>query len=244
MAELLIEHGLRARVREAAAFEERVRLAGDLHDGVLQSLTGASIQLEIARRLLPDDTTTAEQIIAKTQRALAQEQRNMRSLVDALKPTPGEAGEAARGLAVCLQEVGEAVSSQWSLDAQVVFEDGGAVGPAADALADDVCLIVHEGLVNSARHARANWARATIHGAAERMEVVLEDDGQGFGFAGRRDADALEELGIGPISLMTRVRSLGGTLTVDSSPAGSRIAISLPLPLAVGGRSTATVMPS
>lgn len=46
------------RVRHAAAGEERLRLARDLRDGLLQSLTGAALQLQTVGRLRPPWSTT------------------------------------------------------------------------------------------------------------------------------------------------------------------------------------------
>ena len=60
---LMAESRLEERLRESAAFEERVRLARDLHDGVLQSLTGIALQLETARRLLEGDVPAARGVI-------------------------------------------------------------------------------------------------------------------------------------------------------------------------------------
>jgi two-component system sensor histidine kinase UhpB len=136
--------------------------------------------------------------------------------------------------------VRESVSSQWGLEVGVLLENDldeklGAIGTAVDGLALDITFIVHEGLVNSARHAQASRVWAAVSYASDRVEVVVGDDGHGFAFHGRLDLAALMDLGAGPRTLMHRVESLGGTLTVESSAGGSRIEITLPVAAGTAG---------
>src|SRR5437016_1843173 len=72
---------LTRRLRQAAATEERVRLSRDLHDGVLQSLTGAALKLETAQRLLDEQPAAARQRLAEIQHLIADEQRNLRFFI-------------------------------------------------------------------------------------------------------------------------------------------------------------------
>ena len=58
------------RLGEAAALEERVRLARDLHDSLLQSQAGAALQLLAARRLLERDSTAGKERLAEVQQQL------------------------------------------------------------------------------------------------------------------------------------------------------------------------------
>jgi signal transduction histidine kinase len=64
----------------------------------------------------------------------------------------------------------------------------------------------------------------------EKVTLVVDDNGQGFSFAGRFTSDELERLRLGPISIKERARSLGGNLTVESSPGhGARVTLEIPL---------------
>lgn len=225
---------LQASEHKTAALEERVCVARDLHDGVLQSLAGTALQLETARRLLAIDPSAARDIIESVQETLTQEQRDLRHFVDAIRPGYAVGSAVVPDLRERLREVSENVSRQWGLTVEALVEndpdeDLGALNNSEDALARDIAFIVHEGLVNGARHAQATRAWATVRGASECVEIVVGDDGHGFGFQGRLDSSALRDLGTGPRTLMQRVESLGGTLIVESGAGGSRIEITLPL---------------
>ncbi len=226
---MMEESRLQARLRESAAYEERVRLAADLHDGVLQSLTGTALQLETARRLLERDFPAAQDLIQSVQQSLATEQRDLRLFVDQLKPRDTMERAVAPDLPARLQELSASISRQWGLEVETVLEDPSIPGIVTDDLAADVYLIVREGLINSARHAHATQARATIRSKTETLEVLIEDNGTGFPFRGRHDLASLRAMGTGPVALMQRVAARGGTLVVDSGVAGSRVEIDLPL---------------
>ncbi len=225
---LMADARLKNRLRESAAFEERVSLARNLHDGVLQSLTGTALQLETARRLLESDVSAARGVIETIQRSLTFEQRDLRLFVDQLKPGHEVLEEAAPDLHARLFELRDSISDSWNLEVEMAFEDLGALPSGSDGLAQDVYFIVREGLVNSARHAGGTRARASVRSKSDRFDIQLEDDGHGFPFRGRHDAASLENLRAGPVALMQRVEARGGTLAIDSSVAGSCIEITLP----------------
>ena len=80
---------LTRRLLQLAATEERIRLARDLHDGALQSLTGIALRLAAARRLLDENGVEGRERLAEVQRLIAAEQRDFRFFIQELKPAPG-----------------------------------------------------------------------------------------------------------------------------------------------------------
>jgi signal transduction histidine kinase len=213
-----------ARLQEAAATEERIRLARDIHDGVLQSLTGMALKLKGLERLLAEpDRARAE--IEDIRRLVATEQHDLRTFVSSLRPA-ARVGAWDLDLRRRLEELGARVGSQWDLRIEV--EASGAP-PVARTQARAVYLIVHESLVNAARHAGATRAQVDVRRRDQALEITVADDGRGFPFHGRHDMKALEEHGRGPVSLRQRLKSLGGTLTIESTASGSRLEMSLPL---------------
>lgn len=213
-------------LQQTAAMQERVRLARDLHDGLLQSLTGSALQLQTVRRLLDGASPAALDRLAEVQQLIVAQQRNLRTFIRELRPValvPSIPGSTA---ATRLRELGERVERQWGIAVEV------RVDPDADipaTLVADASHIVHEALVNAARHGRASLARVDVDTRNGMVHIRIEDDGRGFPFSGRYELSELLERDLGPASLKERVASLHGTLVLDSDRSGARLDIALPL---------------
>jgi signal transduction histidine kinase len=89
---------------------------------------------------------------------------------------------------------------------------------ASGALIDQVLRIVREGVTNIQRHAGARAATIRAASDAAGVHILIEDDGCGFA----NDT-------VRPWSILSRVRELGGSLSVASvTRPGTSLAISLP----------------
>jgi signal transduction histidine kinase len=213
------------RRSETAALEERVRLARDLHDGLLQSLTAAALQLQAIHDLLEHEPVAARKRLQEIQRVIAADQGELRDFISHLKPL-AERGPGL-GLASRLDELVRRVERGWGLSVKVKIaaeEERIAVGLAYHSF-----LMVHEALVNAARHGRASAADLDVKTQDGQLRIVVSDNGQGFSFRGRYDHVALNRLKRGPVSLKERIASLGGSLAIDSTEFGARLEITVPL---------------
>jgi signal transduction histidine kinase len=90
-------------------------------------------------------------------------------------------------------------------------------------------MMLHEAIVNALKHGHPSRVAVAVDVADGRLVLTVTDDGRGFPFQGQVEHETLLRDGIGPLSLRDRVEALGGRLSVDSSPSGSRIEMSLPL---------------
>src|SRR5205823_1334979 len=86
-AQLVATAELQRAVRVAVS-EERVRVARDLHDGLLQSFTGVVLQLETIHSTLETDPQEAKRMITETQALIMSDQRDLRRFVEQLRPRP------------------------------------------------------------------------------------------------------------------------------------------------------------
>jgi signal transduction histidine kinase len=212
---------LAERMRGTAVGEERIRVARDLHDGLLQSLTGAALQLEALRRLVGVDDEAVRQRLRRVQELIENDQRELRKLISDLRPKSSEEGGVP--LSVRLLDLAERFERQWDVAVSVVVEP--PFPSLTDERAGEIYNIVSEGVANAAKHAHATRIDAAVRARDGRLEITLSDDGHGFPFRGEYDLRMLDELRRGPVTLKERVASLGGELLLQSSETGARLVI-------------------
>jgi signal transduction histidine kinase len=220
---LLVSRGLAV----AALSEERIRVARDLHDGVLQSLTGLRLELQsVATGVSGQMPAPTRDRLLNIERAIAMEQRELRLFIAGLHP-PTRPASGASPLASRLEEVRERLILEWKMPVSL------RLGPCPRELPEPITqglpLMVHEAVVNALKHAQPSRVSVEVQQHADTLQVIVTDDGRGFAFHGRYDDAALSAMGAGPDSLRARVASLRGRMTIESTTAGSRVEMSLPL---------------
>lgn len=219
---LLIE-----RFQQAAATEERIRLARDLHDGVLQSFTGFGLRVAAIRRLLEDRSAEVEVRLQELQRLVAVEQRDLRFLIQELEPS-ASGGEEDFMLENRLAELLTRVEQEWQL--RVSLESVALPEELADDAARDIYHLIREALVNAVRHGDATQVEIRLAGGpASELAIRISDNGHGFPFRGRFDHEQLAATQTGPRSLRERVIARGGSLILESSADGARLEIVVPV---------------
>jgi two-component system, NarL family, sensor kinase len=202
--------------------DERRRIAGTLHDGVVQDLTAASfaIAASAAQARSRGETAVAATLTeaAGTVRSSISGLRSL--LVDIYPPSLSSEGIAAalNDLAVPLRARGVAVDLDVRTEA--------ALDPPAERL---VFRVAQECLQNAAKHAGASAVRVFLTVDPSRLELRIEDDGVGF--------DAEERMRLpwdghfGLRVLQDVVTEAGGELQVSSAPgAGTRWRLRRDLP--------------
>jgi len=214
-------------LQQAAVTEERARVARDLHDGLLQSLTGVGLQLETVRRLLEEDPQAAKESLLEIQRLIATQQRDLRFLVHGLKRAPLGPPEAEPRLGARLDELAKRIERDWGLRVELKKEHLEA--GISKGLADEIYHITSEALANAARHAKASVVGVEVGVQDNQARIVVADNGAGFPFRGHYDHAALADMNLGPVMLRERIASVGGSLSINSTESGARLEITLPL---------------
>ena len=215
------------QLQQTATADAQIRLARDLHDGLLQSLTGVALQLETAQRLIESEPQTARQRIHEIQQLLAAEQRELRLHINELRPFLPDRPAEDFGLADRLQKLAEQIRLQWDPAIEITLHP-----PApriTRSMAREIYFVVNESLINAVRHAGASCVRAELSFDSDRVNITVSDDGKGFPFRGRYELDTLFEMKRGPMTLKERISALEGTLSIDSRETGSHLDITLPL---------------
>jgi signal transduction histidine kinase len=209
---------------EAIASRERMRLTRDLHDGVLQSLTAAALQLNLTEQALDQERGSRLNLV---KRLLAKEQRRIREFVDEIFPKRGAEKLAMLGRDLRIQL--EETARYWNCTASLSVAPPDVQVP--QALAGQLSLMLSEAVANAVRHGGASNVEVVMAKAEGQLVINVRDNGKGFN--GQRTEEAPQEpvvADIGVTSLRERVCALGGSLSVSSYPTGAELAIRFPVP--------------
>ena len=212
---------------DEAVRHERLRLARDLHDGVLQALTGLALQAARLEKVLEGEPVKAHSMLGEIQEALLGEQRAVRSVVEELRRDQTTEGIEV-DLAGRLREVAARVAAQWGVRVDLELARNGP--PLPQQLAREICHIAEESLVNAIRHGAAKDVRLQWRIAKDSVNLRVAYAGRGFAmFRGRHDLDSLNRMHAGPTSLMERVSELRGAMVINSGDEGATVDIAVPL---------------
>jgi signal transduction histidine kinase len=198
------------------AIEAKEQLEADLHDGTLQSLYGAGLQLEAARAALGKDAAAHLDPAVKQIRSTMAEIRRYIAAGSGALPTSVPWNEALTGLLRGL-EVDGGPTIEMALDRQAI---GRVSGPSRSELA----FIAREAVSNAVRHAAAKRIVVRLLDDGAQIRLEIEDDGAGFPTRPRRG-------GLGLLTMTRRAAQIGGSLRVQTEP-GSGTLLRLDLPVA------------
>ena len=214
------------QLKEIAASEQRLRLARDLHDGVLQSLTGIRFELAtVASSLDREPVPATRERLLTLERAMAIEQRELRLFIDSLRPVTAEELEYG-GLGTRLSDMRRRLELEWKTPISLATRPRSM--PLTEELEHAVMFMTHEAVINALKHAHPSRISVDVTLEADTLTITVRDDGRGFAFKGRYDHDELVAAHLGPVSLRERAESLGGRMSIESTDIGSRVEIALP----------------
>lgn len=210
-----------ARVRHSvrAAEEERRRWARELHDETLQAMAG--LRVILASALRRRDPATMETSVREAVEHLGKEIENLRALIADLRP----AALDELGLTPALRSLAVRVSSTAGLDVETDLAldgpDGGVIERLEPEIETVIYRLVQEALTNAAKHSGARSVLVRAKEAEGSLRVEVSDDGRGFDRSARSD-------GFGLIGIQERVELVDGTISVDTSPAGTTVRAWIP----------------
>ncbi len=209
------------RLRSTIGAIERGRVARELHDGVIQSLIAAEMQLEAMRR--ESRGRSSDEDVARVQGILRAEVVNLRRLMNELSHSE----LSPRQLLSFLTDTVEQFRRETGIAARFVCDEQQV--SVSSLLAREVAQITREALANVRKHADARNVLVRFGSENGNWKLVIHDDGRGFGFVGRM---SLEELNVewkGPLVIKERIAAVGGDLVIESREGyGARLEITLP----------------
>ena len=197
--------------------QERIRIAGELHDGVMQEMLAATMMLGTAKRRVPADSG-ATATIDKVQQKLIQAGTDLRQLShDLHPPLLQDAGLPRAVHAYC-----EQFSTTWGIPVSCNADANSRDLSRGAALA--VFRILQEALGNAAKHAAAGRITVRLIRSRSVVSLTVSDDGGGF------DRSRLASGGgLGLVMMRERASQLNGTFEFDSAPGrGTTITVTIP----------------
>jgi signal transduction histidine kinase len=205
------------RVRAEGRADERIRIARELHDTLLQGVQGLLLNFHVAaQKIAPDDASKAmlERTLATADRIIL-EGRNRVSSLRSEQLTHAE-------LVASIENVGKDL--RFDSDVQFGVHRSGGEAVLHPHVADEIFWIAREALTNAFRHSGASRILVELIHGKRYFRLICTDDGRGF------DAENGGKEGHwGLPGMRERAWRVGGRLEVQSARArGTRISVSLP----------------
>jgi signal transduction histidine kinase len=196
---------LHARVADLALFEDRERIARELHDTVIQRLFASGLTLQATVRLIdrPEVVERLQSIVEDLDETV----RHVRSAIFELHTArlPGDSLRQAV-LALCAES-----SRSLGFEPRVQF-DGAVDSSVEKPLAEEVLSVLQEALSNVTRHAAASRVDVSIAATDGELLVTVTDDGRGM-------TDTVSG-GRGLDNIRARATRFGGDAAWEAVPAG------------------------
>ena len=194
------------RTRFDAILEERNRLAREIHDTLLQGVTGVALQLAAAARRIagpPEAVSALADVVALAQRTIADARR---AVWDLRTPAPA-GGDFSSNLERIVTDATRGAGLAASYDPK------GDPVPLRPEVETAITRVVQEAIANTAQHAQARSVRVGLSYRRQGVRVAIVDDGNGFVV----DPE-LRTFGghWGLLGLRERAAQVGGRLTVRS----------------------------
>jgi signal transduction histidine kinase len=220
---------LRARVSRATQRTTELneqylrRLSAELHDGPAQALGLALLRLDT---------------LGGSRDGATQDQSELERIRDTLQDALGEIRQLCRGLSLpelegldVQQTVARAVTShrrRTATEVQFTCEQLGDTKRVSMPIKLTAYRVAQEALMNAFRHAGGKGQAVSLRREGRWLHLMVSDSGRGL----RADADESAEprtTRLGVRGLRERVESLGGRFELESSNAGTRVDVRLPL---------------
>ncbi|MEN0130850.1 MAG: sensor histidine kinase [Brevundimonas sp.] len=218
------EH-LAAAERDAAVAGERERLAREIHDTLAQGYTAIELLLRAADVSIGSDEAQAHQYIEQARTTAKENLEEARRFVRALAPADLEDAT----LVTALRRVAERAQDTAAPPLRVRVETSGTRRPLPVAIEAALVRVAQSALANVVQHSDAQNAAVTLTYLDDEVIVDVVDDGHGFDPHSLRP-DPARPGGFGLVAMDSRIRELGGTLTLESEPGeGTAIAARLPI---------------
>jgi signal transduction histidine kinase len=195
----------RQEARAKAVSDERVAIARELHDTLLQSFTGVMLQLRaLGLRAMPDEAARAD--VAAIERQATEAVYEARLAVGVMR------GRPEVDLPSDLRRFIESIRATTGLAAD--FAQEGTSWAVPPSVAGGLFRVAQEALRNAARHSGSTGVRIGLSYGPGSVQVMVSDNGCGFDLAQAQARPA--HFGIS--GMRERAQEIGAVLEIRSTP--------------------------
>ena len=205
--------------RQNVRLEERTRIAQELHDTLLQSFLGASMQLGAAVDGLPNESPVKpalDRILQLMDRGIEEGRNTLQGL--------RSSDPRASDLVLALSGVQHELAVHPDVDFRVILS--GEQRPLQASIRHEIYRIGREALVNAFRHSKAKCVEFELEYSDIQLRLLIRDDGVGI------DPEVLKEGREGHWGLAgmrERASKVGGLLTISSDTTkGTEVRLAIP----------------
>jgi signal transduction histidine kinase len=216
------------RLRFEERLDERVRVAQDLHDNLLQEVMGISLQLEIADELTPPEAA-GKPVLRRALQLSESALTHGRGALTTLRATALTRQDILQALALAAEPFSE------ERRRAVQYSTDGTEHPLRAGVGEEIVQIGREALRNALQHTHGP-IHVGIHYASRRFCLVVDDEGQGM-------SPTIMESGVpghfGLRGMRERAAKIATTLTIESmARGGTHVQLSVPASTAYAGFDT------
>ena len=196
----------RLQLKYEARMDERTRISREIHDTLLQNITGFALQLGALSKHSEASLTVRERLRGLRLEAEDWLREARESVSDLRRPLrPNE------DLETSLQRMGEEVTAGSQIQFHMITY--GRSLPAPDHIQEDLLRIFQEAARNSVRHSHATEIRVSVRYSGDSICLQISDDGCGFD---PLSSDKTNHWGL--TTMRERARKIGGELTISAVP--------------------------
>ncbi|MEB3335923.1 MAG: GAF domain-containing protein [Leptolyngbyaceae bacterium] len=207
--------------KQTVLFEERNRIASDIHDTLAQAFTGISLQLEVAKPLIVQEPETVEQILQHISQLAKNGLAEARRSVWALYPPGTEYANLAQMLYDSVEQMSR--NTPISIEVNIL----GNSCPLSPYIGMNLLRIGQEALTNALKHSQAQTVLIELTYTPDLVSLSIRDDGRGF--TPPTNLDNLHG-GFGLVGMYERCDRIGALLSILSQPGqGTQILVESPL---------------
>jgi PAS domain S-box-containing protein len=209
--------------------EERRRISRELHDEILQILTGINVHLATLQKAAEVNPKGLKRKIANTQRLVEKSMKTVHQFARELRPMLLD----DLGLIPALRSYLRDLAKRTGLRVYFTSFTPGRVEGLDNVRRTVLYRVAQEALTNVARHAQASQVKVILRRLQGAIRMEIKDDGRSF--QAQRMLSATNHKRLGLLCMRERIEMVGGTFSVKSkSGQGTTIRAEVPFGNRIG----------